>query len=129
MNDIDLAGTESTPRIRADWSAGRLEMSGDSYPENSFELFQPVLDWIAAFLADGGRPLTLELRLLYLNTSSVRAMMEIFDTLQDAHEAGREVAVAWRYDGSNERVADLASEFKEDYTFPFDIVPGRETCL
>lgn len=128
MNDIDIAGSESTPRIRSDWRTGRLEMSGDSYPENSFELFQPVLDWIAAFLTAGGRPLTLELRLMYLNTSSVRAMMEIFDVLQDAHERGREVAVTWRYDGSNERVADLASEFKEDYTFPFDIVPGRETC-
>ncbi|NMF90566.1 biofilm regulation phosphoprotein SiaC [Aromatoleum petrolei] len=128
MKDIDIAGSESTPRIRADRDAGRLEMSGDSYPENSFELFQPVLDWIAAFLAEGERPLLVDLRLLYLNTSSVRAMMEIFDALQDAHERGREVAVVWRYDGINERVADLAGEFKEDYTFPFDIVAARETC-
>lgn len=125
MNDIDIAGAESTPRIRAEWASGRLEMTGDSYPENSFELFQPVLDWLAAYLGEGDAPLTLDLQLLYLNTSSVRAMMEIFDALQDAHEHGRSVAVTWRYDRSNERVADLAGEFKEDYTFPFEILAVR----
>lgn len=123
MNDIDIAGTESTPRIRADRSAGRLEMSGDSYPENSFELFQPVLEWTVGFLDGPPQPLTLDLQLLYLNTSSVRAMMEIFDVLQDGHDRGRSVAVTWRYDRNNERVADLAGEFKEDYTFPFEIAP------
>ncbi|KON81664.1 biofilm regulation phosphoprotein SiaC [Azoarcus sp. PA01] len=124
MNDFEIPATESTPLIRTDRTAGRLEMSGDSYPENSFELFQPVIDWIAGFLDDVLQPLTLELKLLYLNTSSVRAMMDIFDALQDAHERGQVVTVNWRYDRDNERVADLAAEFKEDYTFPFEIIPG-----
>lgn len=125
MKDIDIAGSESSPRIRADGNAGRLEMSGDSYPENSFELFQPVLDWTLAYLDGPARPLSVDLELVYLNTSSVRAMMEIFDALQDAHERGRAVAVTWHYDRNNERVADLANEFKEDYTFPFEIAARR----
>jgi hypothetical protein len=123
VNDLEIAGTDSTPTIRGQWAAGRLEMSGDSYPENSFELFQPVLDWLDRYLTTEGRALAVELQLLYLNTSSVRAMMDIFDALQAAHERGREVSVTWRYDRDNERVAELAGEFKEDYTFPFDIVP------
>jgi len=123
VNDLDISATDSTPAVRTDWAAGRLEMTGDSYPENSFELFQPVLDWLAAFLARNKRALAVELQLLYLNTSSVRAMMDIFDALQQAHEAGRAVSVTWRYDRDNERVAELAAEFKEDYTFPFAIVP------
>lgn len=122
MNDLAIPASDSTPAIRSDWAAGRLEMSGDSYPENSFELFQPVLDWISRYLLDSSAPLALELQLLYLNTSSVRAMMDIFDTLQDAYDKGRTVGVTWRYDRDNERVADLAGEFKEDYSFPFDII-------
>ena len=123
MNDLDISATDSTPAVHSDWAAGWLEMTGDSYPENSFELFQPVLDWLAAFLAGDTRALAVELQLLYLNTSSVRAMMDIFDALQEAHEGGRAVSVTWRYDRDNERVAELAAEFKEDYTFPFAIVP------
>ena len=75
MNDLKIEGTQSTPAISSEYAAGVLEMRGDSYPENSFELFSPVLDWIEAYLRDGDRPLTLNLRLLYLNTSSVKAMM------------------------------------------------------
>ena len=59
--------------------------------------------------------------LLYLNTSSIKAMMDIFDLLEEAHRKGRQVSVRWSYDGANERVGELAAEFKEDCTFPFDI--------
>jgi len=97
-------------------------MQGDSYPENSYELFHQVFEWIERFLAEAERPLSLELRLLYLNTSSIKAMMDIFDLLEAAHQQGKAVAVNWYYDQQNERVVELAEEFKEDCTFPFSIL-------
>jgi len=97
-------------------------MQGDSYPENPFELFGPVIRWVEEYLERDTRPLALELELLYLNTSSIRAMMEIFDLLESAHGRGRAVGVNWYYDRNNERVAELAEEFKEDCTFPFAIL-------
>jgi hypothetical protein len=30
--------------------------------------------------------------------------------------------VSWYYDPENERIAELATEFKEDYTFPFEVL-------
>lgn len=66
-------------------------------------------------------PLRLELRLVYMNTSSVKAMMDIFDLLEDVHTQGRQVSVNWYYDPRNERVMCLADEFKEDCSFPFVI--------
>nr|WP_294865765.1 biofilm regulation phosphoprotein SiaC [uncultured Pseudogulbenkiania sp.] len=122
MQDLIVEGTGSIPAIRADWEAGCVEMKGDSYPENAFELYQPVIDWIEAFLAREDRPLQLQLQLLYLNTSSIRAMMDMLDQLQGAFDDGRTVGVEWRYERENERVAELAEEFREDYTFPFDIL-------
>lgn len=124
MTDFSIAGTQSTPEIRSDWEAGVLHMQGDSYPENSFEMFGQVLDWIEKYLREAGRPLTLQLHLLYLNTSSIKALMDIFDQLEAAHLDGKTVHVEWHYDPRNERVAELAEEFKEDCTFPFDILSG-----
>ncbi|GAB3267555.1 biofilm regulation phosphoprotein SiaC [Chitinimonas naiadis] len=122
MNDFSIAGTQSTPAIQGAWATGTLSMQGDSYPENSYELFHQVFEWVERFLAEGGQPLRLELRLLYLNTSSIKAMMDIFDLLEEAHHRGKQVSVNWHYDHRNERVAELAEEFKEDCTFPFEIV-------
>ena len=121
MNDIDVQGSQSSPSIHSDWEKGVLAMQGDSYPENSFEFFGPVIEWVERFLRESAKPLVLELRLVYMNTSSVKAMMDIFDLLEDAHGTGREVSVNWYYDPRNERVLDLADEFREDCTFPFEI--------
>ncbi|AKQ57424.1 biofilm regulation phosphoprotein SiaC [Bordetella hinzii] len=123
-SDLNIAGTQSTPAIRTDSSAGLLFMGGDSYPENSFELFGPVIEWVENFLSGGSQPLRLELELLYLNTSSIKSIMDIFDILEAFHQKGRDVAVTWYYDMRNERVGELAEEFKEDCTFPFSVV-GR----
>lgn len=122
MNDLDISATPSTPFVSARVATGTLEMQGDSYPENSFEFFAPIVAWIEAFLAASEEPLRLELQLLYLNTSSVKVMMDIFDLLEEAHGKGRPVAVHWYYDSENERIAELAEEFKEDCTFPFEIL-------
>ncbi|MBB3191504.1 biofilm regulation phosphoprotein SiaC [Halomonas cerina] len=121
--DLNLPGSASTPAIQSDWQAGRLSLQGDSYPENSYELFSRVIDWVEAFLERESRPLELSLELVYLNTSSVKAMMDIFDLLEDAHREDRKVGVVWHYDPRNERIAELAEEFREDCTFSFVIRP------
>ncbi|MBX6393368.1 MAG: DUF1987 domain-containing protein, partial [Burkholderiales bacterium] len=79
------------------------------------------IDWIKQYLKQEQRPLRLELRLIYLNTSSVKAMMDIFEMLEEAHRRGRDVSVDWLYDPENERVQMLAEEFREDCSFPFNI--------
>lgn len=97
-------------------------MSGESYPENTYEFFAQIIHWTEHFLQVKEDPLTLELHLSYLNTSSIRAMIDIFDLLQDASADGKSVSVRWLYDNRNPRASELGEEFKEDYTFPFDIV-------
>lgn len=122
QHDFTIAGSQSSPSISSDWARGVLSLEGDSYPENAHELFKQVFDWIRRYLADAGQPLRLELRLLYLNTSSIKALMDILDLLEEAHRHGKPVSVNWHYDHRNERVFELAEEFREDCTFPFEII-------
>ena len=121
--DIDLEATQSTPRVLADWRDGVLLMAGESYPENTYEIFDGIISWVDRFLTETDRELRLDLRLSYLNTSSIRAMIDIFDRLQSAHDDGRSLSVLWLYDSRNPRSAELGEEFKEDYTFGFEIRP------
>lgn len=121
LDDLLLEPTQSSPWVRCDWQEGVIRMKGESYPENSYELYSSILSWMEGFLASNQRPLSLELELNYLNTSSVRAMIEIFDQLQLAADGGRAVQVQWWYDPRNPRAAELGEEFGEDYSFPFII--------
>lgn len=116
---IEIEATIATPKINCNPENGRISMEGDSYPENAFEFFKDLLTWTETYLHTQISPLTLELRLVYLNTSSVKIMMDIFEMLEEAYAKGRKVSVNWFCDSRNERVAELAEEFKEDCTFPF----------
>lgn len=121
-SDLLLEATQSSPMVHCDWNRGLMTMRGESYPENSFQLYNAILNWLEAFLAASDRPLQLELELNYLNTSSVRAMIELFDQLQDAADQGRQVQVNWHFDPRNPRAAELGEEFREDYSFSFSIL-------
>ncbi|MFB9847809.1 biofilm regulation phosphoprotein SiaC [Oceanisphaera arctica] len=123
MKSLNITGSQSTPTILCNPDSGVMTMQGDSYPENSFEFFGEVIEWVEQFLQHSVTPLQLDLRLIYMNTSSVKAMMDIFDLLEAAFAQKRAVSVRWYYDPDNERVVELAEEFKEDCSFPFDILP------
>ncbi|WP_067101045.1 biofilm regulation phosphoprotein SiaC [Marinomonas atlantica] len=125
MKDLNIVSTQATPLIETDSNRGVVYMEGDSYPENSFEFYSELVAWVTTYLKSNDRPMTVELALLYLNTSSIKVLMDIFDELEEHHQKGRDVTVNWRYDVDNERVAELAEEFKEDCSFAFNII-GQE---
>ncbi len=126
MNNLAVPGSLSTPSVAGDWQAGVLAMQGDSYPENAYELYNQIIDWIRRYLAQAQRPLALDLHLLYLNTSSIKGMLDICDLLEAAHRKGQPVKLTWYYHRDNDRIAELAEEFKEDCTFPFMIQASEE---
>lgn len=126
LEPLSLPATASTPAVQADPEAGLLRLVGESYPENAFEFYRPLLEWTAAFLDRDARLLTLELALTYLNTSSIKCMMDLLDVLEEAHRSGRAVVVRWRCDPDNERALDLAEEFQEDLTLPFNVIPDAQ---
>lgn len=123
MNDLAISGSVSTPHVSGNWQEGVLAMQGDSYPENAYELYSKVIAWIRHYLDSAGRPLALDLHLLYLNTSSIKGMLDICDHLEAAHRQGKTVKLTWHYHPDNGRIAELAEEFREDNTFPFLILP------
>ncbi len=122
MNSLLIEATAATPRIAFDWEAGLMSIRGESYPENSFAFFQPVTDAVSSFLVDTDRPMRLDVALSYLNTSSVKCIMDLLDLLEDAHAKGRTVEVNWYCDPENDRAVEVAEEFAEDVTLPFTIV-------
>ncbi|MFQ6538133.1 MULTISPECIES: biofilm regulation phosphoprotein SiaC [Aphanothece] len=117
--DLSFEATRSTPEVYCDWNKGHIRMAGESYPENPYEMFDSIISWVEHYLQHANRPLVVELELNYLNTSSVRAMIEILDLLQDAHDHGKSAAVRWIYDPRNPRSSEMAEEFMEDYSFAF----------
>lgn len=125
MNGLFIAPTKSTPKILFEPQKEKLFIEGQSYPENAFKFYEPVLAWMDEYLAQLKHNAVLEIyfHMPYINTSSSKCMMMLFEKLEEAHEAGKTVNIRWYYDRDNEIALDCAEEFKEDFVVPFEIVP------
>lgn len=123
MDSLRIEATSCSPLIDFDAQAGFLRIEGESYPENSFDFYAPVFTWLEDFLKEPAPATVLDIGLSYLNTSSIKCLIDVLEMLDTAHGQGRTVAVRWHYDRDNDRALDMAEEFKEDVTLPFDILP------
>jgi hypothetical protein len=117
--------TVSTPLVSYEPGGRVLAISGESYPENSFEFYAPIAQWVKAALADP-EGLTLDINVSYMNSSSTKCMLDLLDLFEDAYGRGAAVSITWRYDRENPRSLDLAEEFKEEVTLPFANVELEE---
>lgn len=122
LQRLTLEAGISTPAVNLDPVSGLIMLSGESYPENSQEFYRPIQDWVDSLLASGAKVVAVDLALSYINTGSIKSLMDLFDTLEDAYGSGRRVSVTWRYASGNPRAREAAEEFREDVSFPFDIV-------
>jgi hypothetical protein len=115
MNNLMIEKTAATPEIRFDYSSGILELRGESYPENTAEFYAPVFEWLRKFLDSGNElAVTVNMEIIYFNSSSSKALMNLFDLLDEAAAAGRKIAVNWIYAAGNESALEYGEEFKED---------------
>jgi len=126
MKDLIIPGALATPSVQGNWRTGILTMAGDSYPENAKALYDEIIDWTQRYLEKSSQALALELKLHYLNTSSIKGMLDLCDLLEAAHRQGRSVKLTWYYHPENDRIPELAEDFKEDCTFPFVIQASED---
>lgn len=125
MELLSIQPKISSPSVSFDPATGLLQIGGESYPENSFEFYAPVIAWLKAYLSETPGPVRFRVTLAYLNTSSTKCMIDMLDELESAHLRGIPVEVEWFYDEDNERAKDTIDEFKEDFSMPFLITAGK----
>jgi hypothetical protein len=116
MDNLVLEATHSSPYLNFDRDAGLLEIKGKSYPENAAKFYGPVLEWLRNYLAsiDTLTVTVVNIEIIYLNSSSSKAFLNLFEVLEAAAQAGKKVIVNWRYHGENETALECGEEFAED---------------
>ncbi|MBV5330212.1 MAG: SiaC family regulatory phosphoprotein, partial [Chlorobium sp.] len=52
MKPVDINATLSSPAINFDMDNNTLHIRGESYPENSFDFYEPIISWLKASLQE-----------------------------------------------------------------------------
>jgi hypothetical protein len=116
MLSLHIESTKSTPFIGFDPDACRLEISGESYPENAAAFYEPVLSRISRWIdTSHQRNLNVDFELRYYNSSSSKAIMNLLELLDEAARKEWDIEVTWRFEEENEIIQESGEEFQDDY--------------
>ncbi len=116
VEDLILAATPSSPEICFRVAENRLSFKGKSYIENTAQFYGPVFAWLHDYLAQvEEQAITVELAIVYFNSSSFKVFMNLFDMLDQTASSGKsQVTINWYYDPDDDMSQEYGEEFKED---------------
>ncbi len=115
MQNLELPATPRTPAVTFDFGANHLKLVGESYPEDVTEFYNPIFAALDTYLATLGKgSCRFDFELIYINSSSAKAIMMLMDKLDAAATNGASVSVFWYYDKEDDTMQELGEEFGED---------------
>ncbi len=119
---LKLKGTKESPEVVLDKEANQFIISGRSLPEDSFQFYQPVIEWMKEYAKDPLPVTELKTHFEYFNSSSIKQLLILFKTLESLIEGGKEAKIIWKYDEEDDLMEIKGKEFKRMLKIPMDLV-------
>jgi hypothetical protein len=115
MSDMHIAATDRTPEIQLSIADGIFSMRGESFPEDVAAFYGQVIMAIDALASTIQGPLKVDVAMVYINSSSIKAMYRIFEGLDAYRLAGNEVQVTWKAEADDDIMQELGEDFKDRF--------------
>lgn len=111
------------PAVNFNSETGVCVISGESYMEEAYKFFIPLIDWIKEYTLDEKKPLTMEYKLTYFNTSSSRLILDMLDLFKKYISAGGEVVINWFFDEEDPDMKDEIEDFEIESGVKINLLP------
>ncbi len=98
MENLNITGVHDVyfrPTVNLDADTGILEISGESYLEETVKFYKQILIWIENYIQEIDKPITFNFRLDYYNTTTSRSILDILDLLKLYQDKEGRVDVNW----------------------------------
>ncbi|MGE0076598.1 MAG: DUF1987 domain-containing protein [Bacteroidales bacterium] len=122
MDTLNIKGTPETPEVILDQVNNIFELSGKSLPEDVKEFYNPILKWMKSYAEAPNSITSLKVKMDYFNTASSKMILELFEVLNDMHEAGSNVTIEWYYQEDDEDMMDAGSDYSDMLEVPFKMI-------
>ena len=122
MESLILEPSNLTPSIKFDAAAGKLELKGRSIPENSLEFYQPVYDWLDAYIEKPQSKTIVHVQFDYFNTSSSKCILDILKRIDKIDQNGEDVLIKWYYDENDEDMMEAGEDYSDLLEAPFELI-------
>jgi len=127
MKKLYIEATKYTPLIILNPKSGIMEIRGKSYPENTFEFYTPVMEWLKEYFKNPKEPTIFNLEIIYFNSSSSKWFFDLFDFLEEQEKKGHKIVINWIYDEDNDVAEEAGEDFQEEFpTLEINLIVKEE---
>lgn len=119
MEPLLIEQTDSNPGIHFNKEAGKFEIKGTSFPEDSRVFYTPVMKWLNAYELNPNDFTLFIFKMDYFNSSSSLMILEILHSLDRIFQSGKKVKVYWFYLSNDIDMLDAGKEYATMVSVPF----------
>ena len=120
-NNLKLKATEDTPEVLFDKEKSVFSLKGRAMPENAFEFFKPIIDWMKEYAQSPNDNTELEVYLEYFNSSSVKQIFNLLSKIDDLSDQGHQAKIIWCYKANDQLMKEKGAEFESFLDVPFEM--------
>jgi hypothetical protein len=122
MDNLLIPAKVDTPYVCFDELTGVFEISGKSLPEDSVRFYRPVLTWVEEYMRSPRDITTLNLKFVYINTSSSKMVIEIISLFVKNKQPRKELRINWHYKKDDDEQREEGEEYSDLVKYPFNLV-------
>lgn len=108
---LNIAATDRTPEIILTLQPAKLVIKGESYPEDVSAFYGQVIQALNALVESPTGSLDVEIQLIYINSSSIKALFRIFEGFEEYRKKDQNVSIQWLADEDDDIMQELGEDF------------------
>jgi hypothetical protein len=113
MEPLFIKATDDTPEINLNKAKGIFSITGKSLPEDVIEFYSPVFSWLEQYVGNPNDETLIQVKVVYFNSASQRALNEIFSILSRLKMKGKKVDIDWYYNEDDDEMREAGHEYAE----------------
>ncbi|MFO7938420.1 MAG: DUF1987 domain-containing protein [Bacteroidales bacterium] len=129
MKDIHLGTSNKTPyfpEVHFNAKTGECSLAGESYMEETYKFYIPLMEWLKEYIVEVQGPITLHIKLIYLNTSTSKCLLDIFEILKNYKDAEGKVVVKWSYLSDDPDMVEEVEDFEIESGLAIELIEVKE---
>ncbi len=121
MEPLIIQAAEDTPEIVFDPEQNIFKISKISVPEDAYEFYHPVIQWVREYSKDPLPETVVEFDLEYVNSASAKQLIQLLLALEDLSKEHK-LLIKWYYEAIDEDMQMLGKRFKNLADIEFEFV-------
>lgn len=121
IEELYIPATDETPEVCLTRLKNRSYISGRSLPENAFEFYRPLINWVNNHSSKIDSVFEMEFKFDYFNSSSGRYLFEMLTQLEK-NPKKRFIKILWVVEDGDDLMLEKGMELKSLLDLNFEIM-------